>query len=390
MDRELLWGYLEAIKLFSMRELPQVFDLYKYLKRTHVIDYYSSMYNIELALKEYVIMSMAISRGLFSCSRGLPAWVYDKRYSSLLCDVSNKRHYIHQRLNKEYLKNSKDWFEQWLVGMTDGDGCFSIVSQKGGKWSLVFKIALSRYNLRALYYIKKELGIGSVTIDGTKGQILIRDRKKLEKVIFPIFNKYPLLTSKQFNYDRFKQAFFILEDNSLTKDEKDQKLLILKNETMPENYISPVWSKTKLPLKSIEDVSMVMTKPWLVGFIEAEGSFYLVSKDSTRIVHGFGLTQKLDKVVLDGIKFILHISTSVTYKSRHDYYLLDTTNSRAIENIIEYFHNTMKGMKSVEYRMWARSYGKNKGDYEKLSNLRETLRKMKTKLLDTSYFEGKK
>ena len=41
-----------------------------------------------------------------------------------------------------------------------------------------------------------------------------------------------------------------------------------------------------------------MTKPWLVGFIEAEGSFYLVSKTPTRIVHGFCLTTKLYSVVL--------------------------------------------------------------------------------------------
>lgn len=87
----------------------------------------------------------------------------------------------------------------------------------------------------------------------------------------------------------------------------------------------------------------------MVGFIEAEGSFYLTSKDSTRIVHGFGLTQKLDRIVLEGIKLILHIPTSIRYKSNHNHYILDTTNSRAIENIIEYFHNTMKGMKSLEY-----------------------------------------
>jgi len=90
-----------------------------------------------------------------------------------------------------------------------------------------------------------------------------------------------------------------------------------------------------------------MTKPWLVGFVEAEGSFYLVLKDATRIVHGFGLTQKLDKVVLEGIKYTLGISTSVVHKPKHGYFILDTTNSRAVENIIEYFHNTMKGMKSA-------------------------------------------
>jgi len=303
--------------------------------------------------------------------------------------VDNKYYSTHQRLNKEYLnynnKNNKIWFEQWLVGMTDGDGTFCIVRQNN-KWNLAYKIALSRYNLRTLFYIKTQLGCGSVTKDNTKGQFFIRDRKKLEAVLFPIFDKYHLLTSKQFNYLKFKQAFDILEDVSLTKDEKDQKLFVLKAKPMPENYISPSWDNANLPLKSVNDVTNIMTKPWLVGFIEAEGSFYLVSKEPTRIVHAFGLTQKLDRVVLDGIKFTLHIPTNVKFKEKHNYYILDTTNSRAIENIIEYFRGTMKGMKSIEYRIWARSYAKHKGDHDKLSKIRDIIRKLKTKLLEVSYF----
>lgn len=81
-------------------------------------------------------------------------------------------------------------------------------------------------------------------------------------------------------------------------------------------------------------------------------------------MHGFGLTQKLDSIVLEGIKLILHIPTVVKFRAsgrgrpgargsaadaKHNFYLLDTTNSRAIEKIIEYFHNTMKGMKSAEF-----------------------------------------
>jgi LAGLIDADG endonuclease. len=85
--------------------------------------------------------------------------------------------------------------------------------------------------------------------------------------------------------------------------------------------------------------------------VEAEGSFYLVSKDSKRIVHGFGLTQKLDNIILESIRLLLHISTSVKYKEKHNYYMLDTTNSRAIENIIVYFKDTMKGVKSLEYKI---------------------------------------
>jgi hypothetical protein len=131
----------------------------------------------------------------------------------------------------------------------------------------------------------------------------------------------------------------------------------------------------------VNDINNVMTKPWLVGFIEAEGSFYLVSKDSSRIVHGFGLTQKLDSIVLQAIGLILHIPTTVKFKLNHNHYILDTTNSRAIENIIKYFKDTMKGMKSVEYRIWARSYIKHKGNYFELSKARDIVRKLRTKLV---------
>jgi hypothetical protein len=352
MDEGLVWGDSEVIKLFTMREILQVLN---YLIVTQVIDYSCFIWMNDPIT--YVRMSIAGRRH---------AWVGFKYYST------------HQRLKKEHLnKNDKDWFEQWLVGMTDGDGTFCIARQNG-KWNLVYKIAQSRYNLRALHYIKKQLGIGSITKDNTKGQLLIRDRKKLETVIFPIFDKYPLLTSKHFNYLKFKQAFYILENASLTKDEKDQKLFVLKDQPIPENYISPAWNSINLPLlpKTVNDVTNIMTKPWVVGFIEAEGSFYLVSKTSTRIVHGFGITQKLDSIVLQGIKLTLHIPTVVKFKAKHNYYTLNTTNSRAIENIIEYFHNTMKGMKSVEYRIWARSYAKHKGDTAKLSEIRDIVRKL--------------
>jgi len=295
----------------------------------------------------------------------------------------------HQRLNKEYLENNKNnkiWFEQWLVGMTDGDGTFHI-AYKNGKWNLVYKIGLSRYNLRLLYYIKKQLGVGSITKSNNLGQFVIRDRKKLAEVIFPIFDKYPLLTSKQFDYNKLKKAYSILEDTNISKEEKDKSLLKIKQESIPIDYISSGWNKTRLPFETTQDVTNVMTKPWVIGFIETEGSFYLVSKDSTRIVHGFGITQKLDPIVLEGIRRILHIPTAVKFKSKHNYFILDSTNSRAIENIIKYFHNTMKGMKSVEYRIWARSYVKHKGNYDKLSKIRDIIRKLKINLMEIHDFE---
>lgn len=356
LGKELLKDELKKIKFFLMRKIL----LLLYIIKINVVDYSCFLLNIT-----YVKMTITWRRY---------AWVNNKYYST------------HQRLNKEYHKNNKIWFEQWLVGMTDGYGTFHIFYHKG-KWNLVYKIALSRYNLRALYYIKKQLCVGSVSKDRTRGQFVIRDRKNLVNFIFPIFDKYPLLTSKRFDYLKLKKAYGILEDKNLTREEKDKYLFEIKKESLPTNYISDAWYKIKLPFETTEDVKQVMTKPWVVGFIEAEGSFYLVSKDKTSIVHGFGLTQKLDIIVLEGIKSILHIPTVVKFNSKHSHYILDTTNSKAIENTIKYFHNTMKSMKSVEYRIWARSYTKYKGNFDKLFVIRNIIRKLKIKLMEINDFE---
>lgn len=277
------------------------------------------------------------------------------------------------------MRPKDEWFQQWLVGMTDGDGSFSILRQND-KWTLTFKISQNTYNLRALYYIKQQLGVGSVSVETNPNRELniasyrIIDLKLLANLIFPIFDQYPLLTTKYLNYSKFKQAYTILEDPKFTKLERNsliETLLLIKP---TESYISPAWDKVTLPLADANEAKKVISKPWLIGFVEAEGSFYLVSKDANRIVHGFGITQKLDKVVLEGIRHILHISTKVVYKKNYNYHMLDTTNSRAIKNISEYFFHQIKGMKSVEYRIWSRSFNKHKGDHSKLVKIQNLLR----------------
>jgi hypothetical protein len=76
-----------------------------------------------------------------------------------------------------------------------------------------------------------------------------------------------------------------------------------------------------------------------------------VAKDYNRIVHGFGISQKLDRIVLDAIRILLHIPTVIRYKKKHNYFILDTTNSKAVENLISYFKENLVGMKSVEYKI---------------------------------------
>ena len=358
--RELFYGDIELSKLFSMREYLQVIFI------LHVI-YYSCIIIITLIFNTYVKMSIS--------------WRQYARLYNIKTIFKNSL----QRLNEEHLNryyssfNNKSEFEQWLVGFTDGNGNFSITNQ-GDKWGLSFKLAQSSYNYRGLNYIKKNLGVGSITRDGNKVQYFIRNRKFIESILIPIFDKYPLLTSKHFDYIRFKKALYILNDVDISKEVRGSKLMKLKTLIRPINYISPAWKNITLPFNNADQAKNVMSKFWIVGFIEAEGSFYLVNKTASRIVHAFGLTQKLDSIVLESIRQILHIKSAVRYKELHNHYILDTTNSKSIENIIDFFYNSMKGVKSLEYRIWARSYVKNKGNFEKLKTIRELIRKLRKNL----------
>lgn len=338
------------------------------IRKNRAIKFYS-MQRTPLLGENYSsnVVSNASAVKMFS-TWGQSAWEENKNLNIISS---------HQRLNVKQPTN--DWFEQWLVGFTDGDGSFSVLRQ-GDKWSLTFKISQNTYNLRALHYIKKELGAGSIFVESKNdmAHFRIRDLKVINERIFPIFDKYPLLTTKYFNYNIFKEAYRILDNKDLTKLEKSNLLenLLL---TKPSNsYISPIWDNVSKPLIDANEAKKIISKAWLIGFIEAEGSFYLVSKSINRIVHAFGLTQKLDLIVLESIRIVLGIPTKVVYKNKHNFYSLDTTNSRAILNIIEFFNNSMKGMKAVEYKIWARSFNKNKGNFEKLTKIREQMRKLRS------------
>ena len=293
----------------------------------------------------------------------------------------------HQRLNVEHLiskfssfnvnKNSlsenKEIFHQWLVGFTDGEGTFSIV-HLNNKWSLIFKIEQNIYNIRILHFIKKQLGVGKIHIekDGKLACFIVRDLAVLQSIIFPIFDKYSLLTYKHFYYIKFKQVHAILYNSSLILSDKDTLIFNLINIQLSSDFISPAWSSVDFVINNFEKASKVMSKAWLIGYTEAKGNFYFVKKSATRIVHAFEITQKSDEIVLLAIKYILHISTNVKSK-KAGYFTIVTTNSRAIENIILYFKKTMKSLKSVEYRIWSRSYLKNKGNFIALNKICNTM-----------------
>lgn len=270
----------------------------------------------------------------------------------------------------------QDTFNKWFVGVVDGDGTFHFSKTRKNVWVFYFKVGQSNYNLRLLYFIKKILNVGSVNVSNSKdncAEFRIRDRKKIIEVILPIFDKYTLLTSKEFNYITFREAILVYENTDLSFEEKDKKLTYLKSRIIPCNFVSSAWGNyTSLNL-TIDKAQSVISKDWIIGFTEAEGSFFLLKKGPQRIVHVFEITQKLDKIVLDAISIIVCMKV---YEKK-TYYTCVTTNRKSVGEVISYFHNTMKGIKSVEYRIWARSFNKDLS-FSELEQIREKIRKIRS------------
>ena len=283
--------------------------------------------------------------------------------------------------------NNSTNFKEWLIGITDGDGTFYFAKTKKGIWTFSFQIGQSNYNLRLLYYIKSMLGVGSVSATDAKDNTAhyrVRNIQHIIQYILPIFDAYPLLTSKYFNYDLFKKAILIMNDSSLSNQEKDEKIFYLKAQCLPNNYISPAWNSVNNQVTSIVDAMSVMTKSWLIGFTEAEGSFYIVKKGPLRLVHAFEITQKLDKIVLEAIAFILGLKVT----TKKTYMTVVTTNPKSIENSISYYFKTMKGMKALEYRIWARSFTKKakaSGGFEYMTKIKNLMRTIRSIRLDKNF-----
>lgn len=192
---------------------------------------------------------------------------------------------------------------------------------------------------------------------------------------------FPLLTSKHFYYTIFKQAILIMRDHTLTIEQKDLLISELKSQTMPDNYVSPAWQTVNNEVTSTESAEKVMSKSWLIGFTEAEGSFYLVQKDSKRLVHAFEITQKLDIIVLEAIAKIL----GLTVTKKKTYNTVVTTKNERIKFLVAYYFKTMKGMKSLEYRIWARSFSKENKNLDSLTKVRNLMRKIRSIRLDKNF-----
>ena len=54
------------------------------------------------------------------------------------------------------------------------------------------------------------------------------------------------------------------------------------------------------------------------------------------------------------------------------------SSNKNIPFIVKYYHKTIKGMKALEYRIWARSFETPNKDFEYLMKIRNTMRNIRS------------
>ncbi len=156
------------------------------------------------------------------------------------------------------------------MGLSEGESSF-IIAKKSNldkvRFTFFFQIVLHADDLKVLEYIYKTLNLGSLTTNskGDECKFVVTKMDELEQIIL-IFDKYNLNTSKYLNYIEWRKAFFLYRNREgLVNNNLVEEILYIKN-NMNNNRVD-----FSYPLEH----KIVITPFWLLGFVEAEGSFYV-------------------------------------------------------------------------------------------------------------------
>jgi len=259
--------------------------------------------------------------------------------------------------------NTKD--RQWLVGFTDGNGCLTMYKEKKylNNWRHEYTIGLGINDIRLLYKIKKILGCGIIRKYNNVAIFSVKKIKHLIHKIIPLFDKYPLLTDKKrLNYLNFRNS--LLHKALVNKRNITNKDIIFIKELLnkvPDNLY-------KITIEDLfKNIENNFFEHWIIGFTDAEGSFYFVknknfninniSQPDTLLRAEFRLSQNSNVFLLNKIKEKLKLSKKVSLlsDSTNHYYIVGGS-ILAVQNIINFYTNPnlikLKGIKYLQFRLW--------------------------------------
>ena len=235
---------------------------------------------------------------------------------------------------KNILPSVSKEFLEWLVGFTDAEGTFAIVHQRS--WTHVglnFTIDLHIDDVEILYKIAENLVIGAVYISKTRSSasFIVNKFEDINSVIIPIFNEFPLQTTKYLDFASLKHAALIkLASKGISKGRVSYNNFsqadLVKLKKLKESMNSGRSVLIPKEEKLLKD-KVFINKWWLLGFVEGEGTF-----GYKHLVPYFQIAQnKTNLFVLEAIED----------------YLLNTFNLSGDKEVFKYSLNKGTGVYSL-------------------------------------------
>jgi hypothetical protein len=244
---------------------------------------------------------------------------------------------VPQRLHTENL------IYPYLVGLIEGDGWFCI-SKKGKYLLYEFGIELHIKDIQLLYKIKTLLGVGNITIikNNKKVRYNIRNKKHLLNIIIPIFDQYPMLSNKQYDYLNLKKN-------------------LNKNIIYSKDYQN--YTRSNINIETIDSIlSKSYFLPWFIGFIEAEGCFciYPVQNDKS-LIASFDIAQSNAKLLMEAINKYCKFGPKVYLNEKTNSYKIKISSKKDIKNIIDIIYKApikLLGYKKLQFLLWLKNLRK--------------------------------
>ena len=104
---------------------------------------------------------------------------------------------------------------QWVTGMADSEGNFSLNHNSNGRVSVSFKVTQKQHSIGILYDLQRFFGCGTICIDNREEggyKYIVQKRADLITKIIPHFDTYKLISSKYLDFMDLKQAVGLLGD----------------------------------------------------------------------------------------------------------------------------------------------------------------------------------
>lgn len=263
----------------------------------------------------------------------------DMFLSLLLCAKSSSFNFEpFKKKFTEFYPNSQvptNEFLEWFIGFSEGDGCF-VVTKRG---EFYFTVTQSTIDVQTLYYIKNNLGLGTIGVESVK--------KKTHKYSVRDFNSLYLLC-------------LLFNGNMVVPTRSARFIIFLScfNEKLLKKNLQPIISNSETLLPSLSDC-------WLSGFADAEGCFSVsLLKTSNRFKIYFILSQKweVNKYVLEHILSLFPCIGHVVSKSKGsttDCWELRIGGLKNCNIVFSYFDKFgLKTKKSLSYIRWKEVHSK--------------------------------